>query len=112
MPRLRDAAGQASVEFVAVLPVVVLVAGTLWQAVLAGQAVSASAGAARAAARAEAIGGDARESARRAVPALLRPGLEVQTEHSGVRVALSIPLVLTGGHLATVSARASLPPQR
>ena len=52
MPRLRDAAGQASVEFVALLPLAVLVAGGLWQAVVVGQAVWASAGAARAAARA------------------------------------------------------------
>ena len=113
MPRLlRDPAGQASVEFVAVLPLVLLVAGALWQAVLAGQAVWSSARAARAAARAQAIGGDAEASARRALPVLLRRGVRVHTEASGVRVVLSIPLVLTGGHLATVSARASLPPQR
>jgi len=112
MPRFRDAAGQASVELIALLPLVALVGGGLWQAVVAGQAVWASAGAARAAARAEAIGGDAAVSARRALPASLRQGLEVDAGRSGVRVALSIPLVFTGGHLATVSARAALPPQR
>ena len=112
MPRLRDATGQASVEFVAMLPLAVLVAGGLWQAVVAGQAVWASAGAARAAARAEAIGADAAASARATLPTSLRRGLEVDTGRSGVRVDLSIPLVFTSGHLATVSARAALPPQR
>jgi hypothetical protein len=112
MSRLRDATGQASVEFVAVLPVVALVVGGLWQAVVAGQAVWASAGAARAAARAEAIGGDAAEGARATLPASLRHGLRVDADPSGVRVDLSIPLVFTGGRLATVSARAALPSQR
>ena len=112
MPRLRDAAGQASVEFVALLPLAVLVAGGLWQAVVVGQAVWASAGAARAAARAEAIGGDAAAGARATLPASLRRELHVDASRSGVRVDLSIPLVFTGGHLATVSARAALPAQR
>jgi hypothetical protein len=112
MPRLRDATGQASVEFVAMLPLVALVAGALWQAVVAGQAVWASAGAARAAARAEAIGDDAAVRARATLPVSLRHGLRVDADRSGVRVDLSIPLVFTGGHLATVSARAALPSQR
>jgi hypothetical protein len=112
MPRLGDATGQASVELVAVLPLVVLAAGAMWQAVLAGQAVWASAGAARAAARAEAIGADAAERARATLPASLRDGLRVQAGRAGVRVDLSIPLVFTGGHLASVTARAALPPQR
>jgi hypothetical protein len=112
MSRLRDATGQASVEFVGVLPLVLIVAGALWQAVLVGQAVWVSAGAARAAARAQAIGADAPASARRALPALLRRDLRVDAGRAGVRVAVSIPFVLTGGHLATVSARAALPSQR
>ena len=112
MPRFRAATGQASVEFVAVLPLVLLVGAALWQAVVAGQAVWASAGAARAAARAEAIGADAASGARGALPASLRRGLHVDARPSGVRVDVSIPLVLTGDHLATVSARAALPPQR
>src|SRR3954451_6353158 len=131
MPRLRDATGQASVEFVAMLPLVALVAGGLWQAVVAGQAVWASAGAAPpagpagggggaagggggggAAARGEAIGDDAAAGARATLPVSLRRGLRVDADHSGVRVDLSIPLVFTGGHLATVSARAALPSQR
>ena len=112
MSRLRDTAGQTSVEFVAVLPLLVVVGAALWQAVVAGQAVWASAGAARAAARAQAIGGDAAAGARGALPVSLRRGLQVDARSSGVRVGVSIPLVFTGDHLATVSARAALPPQR
>ncbi|HVW18454.1 MAG TPA: hypothetical protein VHB30_09410, partial [Solirubrobacteraceae bacterium] len=48
--------GQASVELVALLPIVLLVGAALWQAVVAGQAIWLSGGAARAAARAAAIG--------------------------------------------------------
>ena len=112
MPRASDDAGQASVEFVVLLPLLVMVAAALWQAALAGQAVWASANAARAAARAEAVGGDPAAGARGALPALLRRNLHVDARRTGVRVDVSIPLVLTGDHLATVSARAALPPQR
>src|SRR5436190_435532 len=107
MPRLRAADGQASVELVAVLPLLVVVAAALWQAVVAGQAIWASAGAARAAARAEAIGGDAEASARAALPVSLRRGLTVAARPGGVRVDVPIPLVIGGDRLATVSARAS-----
>ncbi len=112
MPSLRAASGQASVELVAVLPLVLLVAAGLWQAVVVGQAVWASAGAARAAARAEAVGTDAAASARGALPASLRRAVRVQTRRSAVRVDVSVPVVFTGDHLATVSASAALPPQR
>src|SRR3954469_8477668 len=103
MPRLRDATGQASVEFVAVLPLVALVAGALWQAVVTGQAVWVSAGGgrggwrARAAggggSRARAVGGDAAAGARATLPASLRRGARVAADRSGVRVDLSVPLV-------------------
>src|SRR3954471_3548096 len=60
MRTLRDESGQAAVEFVAVLPLVALVVAVLWQAVLAGQAVWSSAGAARAGGGGGAGGGGAR----------------------------------------------------
>jgi hypothetical protein len=110
--RPTDPSGQASVELVAALPLLVLVAAGLWQAVVVGQAVWSSAGAARAAARAAAIGGDPAAQARAALPHSLRRGLAVSTAGAGVRVAVSVPLVLGGGRLTTVTARASLPSQR
>jgi hypothetical protein len=112
MSRARDRSGQASVEMVAVLPLAALAVAVLWQAMLAGQAVWSSAGAARAAARAQAVGGDPLAAARGAVPGSLRRGVQVRAAGDGVRVGVGVPLVLTGGRLATVDARAQLPPQR
>ncbi|MDQ3676500.1 MAG: ParA family protein, partial [Actinomycetota bacterium] len=63
--------GQATVELVALLPLVAVLAGILWQATIVGQAVWLSGSAARAAARASAIGDDARAAARRVLPARL-----------------------------------------
>ena len=112
MSRLRDAPGQASIELIAVLPLVALVVAALWQAVLAGEAVWCAAGAARAAARARAVGGDALLAARSAVPGVLRPGVRVSTAGDGVRVRVRVPLAGTGTRLGTIDARAILPPQR
>jgi hypothetical protein len=112
MPRARDDSGQASVELIAVLPLVALVVAVLWQAVLAGQAVWSSAGAARAAARAQAVGGDALAAARSAVPGSLRGGVRVKPAGDGVLVGVRVPLVLSGMSLMTIDSRARLPPQR
>jgi hypothetical protein len=112
MPVARDAGGQASVELVALLPVVGLVVLALAQAVLAGQAVWSSAGAARAAARAQAIGGDPLAAARGAVPGALRAGIRVSAAGAGVHVRIPVPLAFTTTRLTTIDARAALPPQR
>ena len=67
--------GQATVELVALLPLMVVLGAVLWQAVLAGQAIWFAGSAARAAARASAIGADARAAARRVLPDHLEDGL-------------------------------------
>jgi hypothetical protein len=105
--------GQASVELVALLPLMAVLAGLLWQGVVAGQAVWLAGAAARAAARANAIGADERAAARRVLPARLERGLVVRSERSGsgVRVAIGVPAVVGSGRLTTVSARARLQEQ-
>ena len=102
--------GQATVELVALLPLVAVLAGLLWQAVVAGQAVWCAGSAARAAARASAVGGDARAAARRVLPRRLREGLVVTRVRGdeGVSVAIAIPAVIGAARLGTVSARARL----
>src|SRR2546423_13636572 len=60
--------GQASVELVALLPLLCVLVGLAWQAALAGQAVWLSGAAARAAARARAVGGDEVVAARAPLP--------------------------------------------
>jgi hypothetical protein len=105
--------GQATVELVALLPLIVVLAGLLWQAVVAGQAVWLAGSAARAAARASAIGDDAHAAAQRVLPSRLRGGLVVRRldGDAGVRVAIRIPSVLGAVRLGTVSARARLQDQ-
>ncbi len=105
--------GQATVELVALLPLVAVLVALLWQAVVAGQAVWFAGSAARAAARASAIGADEHAAARRALPDRLERGLAVRRERGeeGVRVAIRIPSVIGAGRLGTVSARARLQDQ-
>jgi hypothetical protein len=87
--------GQATVETVAVLPLVLLVAAIVWQLALTGHAAWLCANAARAAARAEAVGGDGEAAARSALPASLERGLRVwRAEDAGVRVEVRVPLLL------------------
>jgi hypothetical protein len=106
--------GQASVEMAALLPLVVLVGLLLWQAMVAGQALWLSGAAARAAARAAAVGGDVEAAARDALPPRLEHGLRVRATagDTAVRVSLRIPSVLTSGTLTTVESRAAFPEQR
>ena len=113
MPRARAQEGQATVEFLGLLPVLVLVALLGWQAVVAGQAAWLAAGAAREAARAQALGADPAAAARRALPPRLRHGLRVSRDgDDGVRLRLVVPLVVrAGAGLGTVDARARMEPQ-
>lgn len=112
MWRWRQQGGQASVELVAALPVVVLVAAVMWQAAVAGQATWLSGAAARAAARAQAVGGDPLVAARGVLPPRLERGLAVRAApDGGVAVRVPVPLVTGGGRLATVGARARFVPQ-
>ena len=108
MPRLRAQEGQASVELVALLPLLALVAAVLWQAVVAGQAVWLAGTAARAAARAEAVGADAPAAARSVLTPRLGRSARITTASDGaVTVRVRIPVV-TGGtrSLGSFSARA------
>jgi hypothetical protein len=106
--------GQATVELVALLPLLAVLGGLLWQAVVAGQALWLAGSAARAAARAAAIGGDAEAAARGVLPPRLEHGLRVRAapdDGPGVRVAIQIPSVVASGSLATVESRAAFPEQ-
>lgn len=104
--------GQAAVELVALLPLVVLIAALLWQLALAGHATWAAGAAARAAARADAVGHDAHEAARDALPADLRRGVRIsETDEGAIRVLVEIPVVAPGLDLGRASAQARFPSQ-
>jgi hypothetical protein len=106
--RFRDDSGQASVELVAALPVVLLLGAIAWQLALVGHAAWLTANAARVAARAQAVGRDTEAAARSALPRSLERGLEVEERGGdGVRVRVAIPLILPGPTVR-VAASASL----
>jgi hypothetical protein len=86
--------GQASVEFLGVLPAVLLVALVAWQLALAGHAVWLSGDAARVGARAQAVGGDPVAAARSALPPYLRRDLRVRPDDGQIRVRVAVPLLL------------------
>jgi len=111
--RARCDAGQATVELVALLPLVGLLAALLWQALLAGETIWLSGSAARAAARAVAVGEDPLAAARAVLPPRLERGLRVRREPDGeIALVLRVPAALGGGTLAPVTARARFEAQR
>jgi len=106
--------GQASIELVAVLPLVLLVAAVVWQLVLLGHTAWLTAQAARAGARADAVGRDREAAARSALPLSLERGLEVRRlPGGGVRVSVRVPFLLDGWHAPVrLSAVSALGPGR
>jgi hypothetical protein len=108
VPVVSRSQGQASVETVALLPLVALVGALLWQALLVGQAAWLAGSAANGAARAHALGGDARAAAVAVLPRRLRSGLTVRAGARDVRVRVRVPALVGGGSIVAVSARAHL----
>jgi Flp pilus assembly protein TadG len=109
----RGDRGQAAVELVALLPLIV--AGLLgaWQVVLAGHTAWSAHAAARAAARAHAVGADELAAARRALPASLddRVTLGEPDGEGRATVHVRVPSVLPGLRLGAVTAHAGFAPQ-
>jgi pilus assembly protein CpaE len=95
LERVRDEQGQAAVEFVSVVPFVLVAALVAWQLVLVGHVAWGAAGAARSGARAAVVGRDAGRAARSALPRSLRSATRVsKLAGGGVRVSVPIPLVV------------------
>ena len=113
-PSVRSDSGQASVELVAVLPIVIVAALVAWQLALAGHTLWMAAGAARAAARADTVGSDPERAARSALPRAMERELAVdRLRGGGVRVAVRVPLLVRAWRSpVTVSASSSLGRER
>jgi hypothetical protein len=95
MTRSCSQSGQASVEMVAVIPFLILAALAAWQIALAGHTLWLTAGAARAAARAETVGANAERAARSALPVSMERNLSVERRRAGgMRVRVRMPLLL------------------
>src|SRR4051812_26679706 len=104
--------GQATVELVALLPLLAVLGFGVWQAAVAGQAIWLAGSAARAAARAAALGDDPLPAARGVLPPRLADGMRVRERRDGgVTVNLRIPSVVGRGSLASTSAGARFVPQ-
>jgi hypothetical protein len=99
--------GQASVEFVAVLPALAVCLVLAGQAVAAGWALWSAGVAARTGARAAHVGSDPEAAARRALPGPLRRGAAIRSE-DGVRVRVRVPSLVPGVELPFVAASSTL----
>ena len=106
---MRSEDGQAAVEMTALLPLVAVALLVAWQLVVAGDARSSAAVAARAAARAVAVGADPRRAARERLPERLRRGIRVRAGSGGfVSVSVRVPALAAPLDLGRVRAEASL----
>jgi predicted ABC-type sugar transport system permease subunit len=103
--------GQASVEFVALLPLLAVLAAGMLQVVLAGGAAWSASQAAASAARAAAVGGDARAAARRSLPGHLSRGMRVESGDGRAAVVVRLPSLIGAIDLGTVTGRARFAPQ-
>lgn len=109
--------GQATVEFVALLPILALIALALGQAAVAGWTAWSAAGAARVAARAQALGQPPAPAARRVLPAMLGRRARVSVGRASgdaagrTTVRLRVPAVVPGLRFGSVSASSQVPDQ-
>ncbi|MEI6447725.1 MAG: pilus assembly protein [Actinomycetes bacterium] len=109
-PRNR---GQASIELLAALPLLVLMTLALWQAVVAVRAAALSAAAARSAARAFATGADPVKAARTKIPTPDARRAKVATHDDGsVTVSVAVRSVLGGAELGALASSARFEAQR
>lgn len=114
----RREAGTASVELIAVVPFLLLAVLVAAQLALAGQALWSAGVAARAAARADLVGGGAARAARAALPPSMRAGAEIQegrgsvTKESNragaVSVRVAVPSIVPGLPPVSVAASSGL----
>jgi hypothetical protein len=107
MRRPRGEGGQASIELVATVPLVLVLTLAVAQFAVAGYALWSAGAAARAGARAGYVGGDAREAARESLPTPLRRGASI-TDADGVEVRVRAPALLPGVPAVPVTAHADL----
>jgi pilus assembly protein CpaE len=94
---MRRDRGSAAVELVGMLPLLLLAAVLVWQALLVTSVTTAAEHAARNASRAAAMGDAAQPAALAAMPAWLRDDARVQRSGpTAVTVEIGVPLVAPG----------------
>lgn len=108
---LRRERGVAAVEFVALLPLLLLSAAFAWQLLLLAASANAAENAARTGSRAATRGGDGAAEALEALPGWLRDGADIGGGNR-MRVSVEAPLLFPGTGLSAVrlTRTAELPP--
>jgi len=111
LPWSRPEHGQASVELMGVLPVLLIFGLLAWQLLYTLDVAGATADAARTGSRAAGLGGDGRAAAMGALPETVRQGAVVEVNGEEVSVEVEVPLLVTSLRtgLITVSDSAELP---
>lgn len=107
MTRAGDEGGQASVELVAAVPLVLVLTLIVAQLGVAGYALWSAGTAARAGARAGYVGGNAKAAARQSLPSPLRGGATIH-DANGVSVRVEAPALLPGIPPVPVTAKTDL----
>ncbi|MFF7437632.1 TadE/TadG family type IV pilus assembly protein [Streptomyces sp. NPDC008122] len=109
--------GQVAVEFVGMVPLILLTLALLWQVVLVGYTYTLAGNAADEAARAGAVGDDCGEAARRHLDGAWLDGAEADCPSGGgmvtAVVTLQVPALVPGvGGLFRVEAKAAAVDER
>ena len=98
--------GQATVEFLATVPFLVLAAVLIFHLAIAGWSLWSAAEAARAAARAVAVDSDPKQVALAALPTAFRERASVRLDSGRVEVGVAIPTLVPGISLPRVRVEA------
>lgn len=88
--------GQASIEVVVLAPVLAVLLLCVWQAAMAGWALTAAESASRAGARAALVGRPAGGAALATLPAAMRAGATASQSDGRVVVTLRVPSIVPG----------------
>src|SRR4051812_27669083 len=107
MARNRDQSGQASVELVAAIPVLLVVTLLVAQLAVAGYALWSAGAAARAGARAAYVDGDPKAAARSSLPSTLQEGAIIN-DGDGVSVRVRAPSLVPGIPAVPITGRSEL----
>jgi len=95
-PAVRTETGQATIDALGVIPLVVLVVLAMWEMALIGYTDVLASNSAREAARAWAVGEPCQPPAEKPLPKAWREGMKAVQLADGVRVTLKVPFVLPG----------------
>jgi len=93
---MRVQRGQASIEVLGVLPLMLVFAMFVWQLHLVMSAATAVENAARTGSRVEGLGGDGKRAAMRALPRSQREDVEIDIRGEVVRIRTKVPTVVPG----------------